>query len=352
MLSNAAAVLPSESQPLPNETLNTEGLLAADGNEAWIQLPLLGRSAHRALNEVRLAEETQRASEAMLTTLDLIAPQAPHDRVRLVHSIDRSMETAAIKLRQYALGQSPADSRFGQEGIRSGDVKGGIRDFMHFTAMAQTACRLQGQPSLVLLPHLVGLAMVRHKIEALWQEESGVSSADTQYLTHEEIAAACELKLTSLRNAVSRGELPQSDGTCVPIRQALDWMLVRQRFLFLRLARSLPSQHINGKMASLWLDRQPTAEAVKTVSRLRLTLWRLGEQGTLIAVNTGVRQCILTLPFVPPSLESHEIFVTDRSHDKAADLLRKGLGVSPSSPIWQVRTKGREAFERLVAHWL
>ncbi|SFH71233.1 hypothetical protein [Modicisalibacter xianhensis] len=352
MLSNAA-VLPLESQPLPNDTLSTEGLLGADVNEAWIKLPLLGQSAHRALDEVRLAEETQRASEAMLTTLDLIAPQAPHDRVRQVHNIDRSMETVAIKLRQYALGQSPADSRFGHEGRkRSEDVKGGIRDFMHFTAMAQTACRLQGQPSLVLLPHLVGLAMVRHKIEALWQEEGDVSSADTQYLTHEEIAAACELKLSSLRNAVSRGELPQSDGTCVPIRQALDWMLVRQRFLFLRLARSLPSQHINGKMASLWLDRQPTAEAVKTVSRLRLTLWRLGEPGILIAVNTGVRQCILTLPFAPPSLESHEIFVTDRSHDKAADLLRKGLGVSPSSPIWQVRTKSREAFEKLVAHWL
>ncbi|TDX32072.1 hypothetical protein DFO67_10220 [Modicisalibacter xianhensis] len=351
MLSNAAAVLPSESQPLPNETLNTEGLLAADGNEAWIQLPLLGRSAQRALNEVRLAEETLRASEAMLTTLDLIAPQAPHDRVRQVHSIDRCMETAAIKLRQYTLGQSLADSGFGQEGSSDG-VKGVIRDFMHFTAMAQTACRLQGQPSLVLLPHLVGLAMVRYKIEALWQEESGVNSADTQYLTHEEIAAACELKLTSLRNAVSRGELPQSDGACVPIRQALDWMLVRQRFLFLRLARSLPSRHINGKMASLWLGRQPTAEAVKTVSRLRLTLWRLGAQGTLIAVNTGVRQCILTLPFAPPSLESHEIFVTDRSHDKAADLLRKGLGVSSSSPIWQVRMKSREAFEKLVAHWL
>jgi hypothetical protein len=344
-----ADVMPSVSQSRQFDVLRTANSMAQEGTRGWVQPCLLGQPTHRVLTTGRLKEEMRLINKAMLNTLNLFAPQARQGRTQHKHGFDRCMETAAMQLRQYALGQSdiPGLLHTGLE-----EVSGVLRDFSHFSAMAQTACRLQGLADPVLLPHLLGLAMVRYKIESYWQDEVGQEPNDAGFLSHDEIAAACELKLTSLRNAVSRGELSQSEAGLVPIPQALDWMLTRQRCLFLKLARNLPSRQINGKMASLWLERQPTASEVKTISRLRLKLWRLGEQGTLIAVNTGVRQCILTLPFVPPAIDSHDVLITDRSHDKAADLLRKGLGVPGSAPIWQIRLKGREAFESFVSQWL
>ncbi|MEC9483649.1 MAG: hypothetical protein UMU75_10070, partial [Halomonas sp.] len=275
----------------------------------WLQSDLLGQPAGQLLAWPRLEAEVQRGGQATVTTLHLFAPQSAASRRQQVDDFIQCLSVAMRRLQHYALGHAVQGAR------PVGSVVALLRDAMHFLAMAETALHIQGQVPLLRCAHLVGLALVRYKLEAHWGlhgKQAVLLHGEPGRLCHDEVAAACELQPASLRNAMSRGELEGADATSIPVEAALDWMLTRQHFLFLSVARQLPSRQINGKVASLWLDQQPGATRIKQISRLRMELWHLGETAMPVGVNTGVRHCTLTLPCRPPRLAGYPLAPFER----------------------------------------
>ena len=134
---------------------------APGGERQWLQPDLLGQPACEALALKRLKKETRQASLTMLQTLDLLMPLASQSREQQTLRFAQRMEAVMLQIRQYALGERPDLALLSVESIADA-----LRDFMHFTAMALTASRVQGQLTLAFLPHLVGLALVRYRLES------------------------------------------------------------------------------------------------------------------------------------------------------------------------------------------
>lgn len=229
-----------------------------------------------------------------------------------------------------------------------------LEDFINFVAMARSLAEAQGAPIPGRLLHLLGLAMVRARLERHVGLNPSIGLPvlhATVGLSVVEIAAVCGLKLTTVRNAVSRREMAHTREEGVPLDEALDWMVQRSGFLYSHANAACRDRRINGRLASDWLEKSPQVIAERYVSRLRLSLWRLAGNGRRIALNAeGVRNCVMLLPGI--ALEDlHGLGLErleDRSDDPAAEMHREALMLAPGESLWQCQAPTLRILEALI----
>ncbi|MCP1365001.1 hypothetical protein BIS06_07105 [Halomonas sp. BBD48] len=229
-----------------------------------------------------------------------------------------------------------------------------LEDFIHFVAMARSLAETQGLPIPARLLHLLGLAMVRARLErhvGLTPTVDLPTLHATVGLSVIEIAAVCGLKLTTVRNAVSRREMVHTREEGVPLDEALDWMVQRSGFLYSHTNAVCRDRRINGRLAADWLEKCPDVVAERYVSRLRLSLWRLPSNGRRIALNAeGVRNCVMLLPGI--EIESlHGLGLErleDRSDDPAAEMHREALLLAPDESLWQCQAPNLRVLASLI----
>ncbi|MBD3894250.1 hypothetical protein IEI94_00085 [Halomonas sp. ML-15] len=237
-------------------------------------------------------------------------------------------------------------------------------DFVSFVVYASALVELHDEPALRRLQHLLGLAALRLKLDPLIHREPdlavrlGLSIETPGYLVALEIAAACQLRVASVRNAISRREMIADPNHGVPIDAALDWMVQRRGFLYPVINAIAPGRRINGRLANQWLSQDPRVEQLRRVTRLRMMQWRVLGSGRCFGVNEqGLHHCLLTLPAEDPEglSDAGMEALEDRSEDSAVVLYRQSF-VSVSAvgeravemPIYQGVVPTMRALESLI----
>ncbi|GHA87176.1 sigma-70 region 4 domain-containing protein [Modicisalibacter luteus] len=313
-----------------------------------LQEPFLGEAVSDVLAIGALLAEVEQASVAMAAPL-----------LRLCNGIDNEQEISLSAtslawrmrgplnvLHSWAL----ADDLSIHHHLESASLE----DFINFVAMARSLAEAQGAPVPGRLLHLLGLAMVRARLE----RHVGLSPSidlpilhSTDGLSVVEIAAVCGLKLTTVRNAVSRREMVHTREDGVPLDEALDWMVQRSGFLYSHANAACQDRRINGRLASDWLAKCPEVIAERYISRLRLSMWRIPSNSRRIALNAeGVRNCVLLLPGIEIDdmqglgLERLE----DRSDDPAAEMHREALLLGPDESLWQCQAPTLRVLASLI----
>nr|WP_163503191.1 hypothetical protein [Halomonas socia] len=236
-------------------------------------------------------------------------------------------------------------------------------DFVSFVMYASTLIELHDKPSLRRLQHLLGLAALRLKLDPLIHRRPefavrlGLAIDTPGYLVAVEIAAACQLRVASVRNAISRREMIADPAHGVPVDAALDWMVQRRGFLYPVINAITPGRRINGRLANQWLLQDPRVEQLRRVTRLRMMQWRvLGSQRCFGVNEQGLHHCLVTLPADDPDglgaagLEALE----DRSDDSAVALYRQSFaaavvgGGASEAPIHQGVVPTMQALDTLL----
>lgn len=317
---------------------------------ALLQESLLGQAASDVLAIGELEAEVDRASQALAAPLLRLCQGTEGDRGTAL-----SAEQLAWRMRE-PLGVLHAWTlAITADGISASMAPTSLEDFSNFVGMARSLAESRGAAGPSHLMHLLGLASIRARLEAhvgltplialptLWLSPG---------LSVVEIAAVCGLKLTTVRNAVSRREVPHSRETGVPLDEALDWMIQRSGFLYPHLNAASWERRINGRLASGWLAECAEVEFERYVSRLRLSLWRVTSSGRRLAINAeGVRNCVLLLPDMEEgALDGLGMERLDeRSHDPAAEMHREVLMLGPGESLWQCQAPTLRSLKALIA---
>ncbi len=232
----------------------------------------------------------------------------------------------------------------------------GLSDFWHLILMTRSLDELAGRTPPVRLLHLLGLAKVR----ACLEQHVGLADVLPAYLVSQlaeqglyvnEIAALCSLKLSTVRNAVSRREMTISKHRQVGFDEALDWMVQRSGFLYPHINAATRERRINGRLAAEWLAASDSVVFERSVSRLRLSIWQLADCRQRIALNTeGVRSCVVLLPGVDSArlaglgLEA----LDERSADPAASMHREALMLCGEESLWQCQVPTMGVLNSLI----
>ena len=313
-----------------------------------LQEPFLGQAVSDVLAIGALMAEIEQASVAMAAPL-----------LRLCNGVDNEQEISLSATSLAWRMRGPLNVLYnwalaGDLSIPHRLESASLEDFINFVAMARSLAEAQGAPVPGRLLHLLGLAMVRARLE----RHVGLSPTldvpvlhGSEGLSVVEIAAVCGLKLTTVRNAVSRREMAHTREEGVPLDEGLDWMVQRSGFLYSHVNAACRDRRINGRLASDWLDKCADVVAERYISRLRLSLWRLPSNGRRIALNAeGVRNCVMLLPGIELS-ELHGLGLErleDRSNDPAAEMHREALLLSPNEPLWQCQAPTLRVLSSLI----
>ncbi|SDK87322.1 hypothetical protein SAMN05192555_101399 [Franzmannia pantelleriensis] len=291
---------------------------------------LLGSSLATLFAPAQLIDDVQRVSGVAGPSLQrLLHVPALRERSSQRDALSK-MPELALAWRRLACGEVGLTAWLPQH---DGDWAA-YSDFVSFVVYASTLVELHEQASLGRLQHLLGLAALRLKLDPLIHcqpelaRRLGLSIGSPGYLSPVEIAAACQLRVASVRNAISRREMMADAARGVPIEAALDWMVQRRGFLYPVINAITPGRRINGRLANQWLLQDPRVEQLRRVTRLRMMQWRVLGSGRCFGVNEqGLHHCLLTLPASDPEglaaagLEDLE----DRSGDSAVALYRQSF---------------------------
>ncbi|SHF73944.1 hypothetical protein SAMN02745148_03421 [Modicisalibacter ilicicola DSM 19980] len=313
-----------------------------------LQDSLLGKPASEVLDIDALIAEMEYASRAVAVPLLRLRGETP-DAGKVEQSaasLAQRMRGPLIALHAWVLVDEPS----GPATVATG----ALEDFIHFIAMARSLAEFQSTPSPGRLMHLLGLARVRARLEA---HVGLVPAIDMPLLPVEEglnaveIAAVCSLKLTTVRNAISRREMPYTKQEGAPLDEVLDWMVQRSGFLYPHVNAVTLDRRINGRLANSWLMHNPKVTFERCVSRLRLSLWYLQESDRRLALNAeGVRGCVLLLPAIDPVLFEDQGLeqLEDRTDDPAAAMHREALSLAPEETLWQCHVPTLRVLEALI----
>lgn len=315
---------------------------------ALLQETLLGQSADDVLAIDELVTETEEACQLMAPVLLRLCTGSEDDR-------DNPLNASSLAWRM----RGPLNAL--HDWVLSRTTKtplnlepSALEDFTNFVAMTRSLAESQGWPVPGRLMHLLGLAMVRARLENHFGLVPALAISGVQWkhgLSVVEIAALCGLKLTTVRNAVSRREMPHDRDGGVPLDDALDWMVQRSGFLYAHINATTWERRTNGRLASDWLASAPQVVFERYISRLRLSLWHIKSNGRRFALNAeGVRNCVLLLPDVDArmldglGLER----LDDRSNDPAALMHREAFMLAPSESLWQCQAPTLRSLNALI----
>nr|WP_299241567.1 hypothetical protein [uncultured Halomonas sp.] len=313
-----------------------------------LQESLLGKSAAAVLTREALIAELEDAGRNLAKPLHRLteASDEPERIDANAANMLQRMHEPLLSLRAWVLMSESDDAVSIDPAL--------LEDFIHFVAMARSLAEFHGAPEPQRLMHLIGLAQVRTRLET----HVGLTPAiDVSLLSRApglnivEIAAVCSLKLTTVRNAVSRREMPYVKNEGVALDDVLDWMVQRSGFLYSHINATTRNRRINGRLVNEELKRSKAVEFERCISRLRLSLWRMQKGERRLALNAeGIRNCVLLLPAIAPEriadlgLEQLE----DRSDDPAASMHREALGLAPGESLWQCHVPTLGVLESLL----
>ncbi|MHB0775320.1 hypothetical protein [Halomonas sp. WWR20] len=336
--------------------------------DAWLHEGLLGESVVQQLAWPILEEDIRAAStfhSGMLLRLLMVHP----------NESSRSEILESNIIQTYTLRVAKVFHAYGVEGsnpdvsaLAGGDFEHWVYDYSAFVMLARLASEHFHAIDSCRLEHLLGLVAIRYKLEnyirrqcptcrgeeLLWGNipARGVPIGRPDMLSIKEIAAVSGLKLATVRNAISRREMPYQRPEGVPCKDAMDWLMQRSGFRFTQAGMLCTHQRTNGKIASEWLGNCNTVERVAFISRLRLEVWRVRRSGKMFAVNAhGVRHCIVTLPETPSPalLELALEQLQDRSEEPAARLYREAF-VSDGNveALWQFQVPSLDVLKAII----
>lgn len=302
---------------------------------ALLQDVLLGQPANDVLDISALIMEMEEACQLMAAPLLRLCTgnQDSRDVPLSAASLAWRMREPLSALHDWVLSKAPQ--------APASVEPTALEDFTNFVAMTRSLAESQGWPAPGRLMHLLGLAMTRSRLEAHFGLTPALPIPRAQVgggLSVIEIAALCGLKLTTVRNAVSRREMPHTRDGGVPLDDALDWMVQRSGFLYPHINATTWDRRTNGRLAADWLATCHDVVFERYISRLRLSLWHIRSNGRRFALNAeGVRSCVLLLPDVEArTLEGLGLErLDDRSDDPAALMHREALMLSPAESLWQ-----------------
>ncbi len=315
---------------------------------ALLQESLLGKSATEVLTREALIAELENAGRTLATPL-LRLTDASDEPERIdanaINMLER-MREPLMTLRSWALVNEPDAALTIDPAV--------LEDFIHLVAMARSLADFHVAPQPQRLMHLIGLAQVRTRLEAHVGLTPAINMpllAKTMGLNIVEISAVCGLKLTTVRNAVSRREMPYAKNEGVALDDVLDWMVQRSGFLYSHINATTLERRINGRLVNEELKRSKAVEFERCISRLRLSLWRMRDGERRLALNAeGVRNCVLLLPAIAPELIADLGLeqLEDRSDDPAASMHREALGLSSGESLWQCHVPTLGVLETLL----
>lgn len=313
----------------------------------WLREGLLGEPVAEVL-----------ALESLITEMEAACQRMAAPLIRLCNGIGEGQEiplaSTSLAWRMRAPLVALHNWVFAGDSDACDDIgKAALEDFINFIIMADSLASSWGWPKPDRQVHLLGLAMIRMRLENHVGILPGVPlprMCEPQGLNVNEIAVLCGLKLTTVRNAVSRREIPYTRGGGIPLDSALDWMIQRSGFLYPHLNVADSNRRINGRLAVDWLTNNSDIVLERYISRLRLSIWRLGN-GRRLALNAeGVRNCVLLLPNVNAGqlkglgLER----LDDRSEDSAAAMHRDALLLKDNDYLLQCQAPNLRSLEALV----
>ncbi len=315
---------------------------------ALLQDALLGRPAAEVLASSALVTEMEEACQQMAAPLQRLCAGSDDSQA---FSLDAAslvwrMRGPLSALHTWVLSTTPEAPVTVEPGA--------LEDFTNFVVMTRSLAESHGWATPGRLMHLLGLAVTRAQLETHF----GLTPALPMPVAHAgsglsvaEIAALCGLKLTTVRNAVSRREMPHSRDGGVPLDAALDWMVQRSGFLYPHINATTWDRRTNGRLAADWLANCPRVVFDRYISRLRLSLWHVSSNGRRFALNAeGVRNCVLLLPGSSERLlEGLGLErLDDRSGDPAALMHREALMLAPDESLWQCQAPTLRSLNALI----
>ncbi|WP_148253931.1 hypothetical protein [Aidingimonas lacisalsi] len=300
-----------------------------------LQAELLGRQLDELLTESVVAEDLETASRFVAAPLQSLlrhsGAMTADDALCLMH-----LKEQAQRWRSLVLGESTL-TRW------QGDGACECRDFVALVAFLRGLESDHGPVGpLQRLEHMLALGAVRLKLEPQWGAEVARSQrlflSNPGYLNAREIAAVCQLREGTVKNAMSRRELTVIPGRGVPVARGLDWMVQRRGFLYPALNAASRERRINGRIVDQVLCGDVRVARVRYISRLRLSEWRLRQREYRFAINAeGVHHCQIMLPGIDgEGLTSMGVLdLAERSGDTQARLYRESLRAEEGVALWQ-----------------
>ncbi|MBZ9568538.1 MULTISPECIES: hypothetical protein [Modicisalibacter] len=317
-----------------------------------LQESLLGTAAGDVLSVDALTEELSTACHDLAGPLRRLCLGHETESMDGPHALSASalavrMSETLCELQAWALAQ-PEEEASGLEAER-------LSDLWHLVAMAHSLGSVAGRGHPARLLHMMGLVALRLRLE----KHAGITSTlpfslqetEERGLSITEIAALCGLKLSTVRNALSRREMPYDRRVGVALDDALDWMVQRSGFLYPHINASTVDRRINGRLAANWLADRENVVFERSISRLRLSVWRLTDSGRRFALNTeGVRSCVLLLPhmlideIIDLPLDEWE----ERGQDPSAAMHREALGLETGVSLLQCQVPTLSCLEAVI----
>ncbi|QOR40621.1 hypothetical protein HNO52_20395 [Billgrantia diversa] len=248
-----------------------------------------------------------------------------------------------------------------------GALEDDVLDFRVFVGLGAIATEYYGEASYQSLCHLLAAFLVRYKVERILSLDrafgyedaflgghdlSPAGLEDERFITVEEISIATGLKLETIKNAVSRGELPRDRQKRIAAWPAIAWMSRKDGFPWGVTCYFLdPHLPLNGQYADAWLNTTTDWERIYSEPQETVSTWRIPRSHRYVMVNSGGRrQCVLTLPFEP----SNELMAvgltnkTDRSKESTSHFHDRGFPGGRPAQLWQVTVPSLEALKGVI----
>ncbi|MFC3285234.1 hypothetical protein [Litchfieldella rifensis] len=234
-----------------------------------------------------------------------------------------------------------------------------LKDFVDFVALTRALAAQRSGSGWPRLEHLLGLAALRLKLDPASElaettaERLGLVIHRPGIVDHREIAAACSLRLATVRNALSRREMHYRRGQGVVIGEAVDWMIKRKGFLYPVVNAASRERRINGRLAATHLAKLPEVELRRQISRLRLSEWQVRASGQRFAINSqGIQHCLVMLPIddAEPLYRLGVQALENRSHDPGARLYLESFPTAPGQRLWQCQVPTMAVLDALIAY--
>lgn len=249
-------------------------------------------------------------------------------------------------------------------------VEDDILDFRAFVGIGAIAAELYSTTSYKSLSHLLAVFLLRYKIEwILFGEKDGshrgvflgeydLSSAHPEvekYFSIEEVAIASGLKLETVKNALSRREIPRDRLKRIPALPAIGWVSRKEQFPWRVTCHFLDDRlPINGQTADAWLDVMTDWEQIYVEPQGSVSTWRIPRSNRYVMINSGGRRkCILTLPFEPDEglLSLGVLDRADRSHESTSHFHDRGFPGGRPAKLWQVTVPSLRVLKAVVEHF-
>lgn len=248
-----------------------------------------------------------------------------------------------------------------------GTLEDDLLDFRSFVGLGAIAAEYYGEANYQSLCHLLAAFLVRYKVERVLSMDSSsayaqaflggheldsTSPEDEHFLTVEEISIAAGLKLETVKNAVSRGEIPRDRQKRIAAWPAIAWMSRKEGFPWGVACYFLDARlPLNGQHADAWLSIMTDWERIYTEPQGTVSTWRVPRSHRYVMVNSGgLRQCTLTLPFAPSDelMAAGLTHKSDRSNESTSHFHDRGFPGGRPAQLWQVTVPSLETLKVVI----